>query len=118
MSHAWIFTFGHGQRLRSTTGQGFAGDIERLGIGFRLDNRYVRIEADHTEARKTMFDIFGRIWSMEYEAGPNTDEMIDQYGLVELDISEPLAELQAEAARAGRSPDPVHDRLGGSSVPS
>jgi hypothetical protein len=75
-------------------------DIPRTPpIGFRLDNRYVRIEGEHNQARAIMFAIFGRVWSMEYEEGPKTDDMIAEYELLSLDISEPLAELEREAAR-------------------
>lgn len=89
----WIFTFGHGQRLRSTNAQGradFAWNGKPVGEGFALHNRYVRIEGEHDDARAQMFAVFGQVWSMEYEEGPDTDEMIERFGLVELDIREPV----------------------------
>lgn len=93
---AWIFTFGHGQRLRSTNRMGRA-DFEwhggtDVGEGFRLHDRYVRIEGEHDVAHERMVAIFGPVWSMEYREGPETVEMIERYGLVELDITEPIGE--------------------------
>jgi len=99
---AWVFTFGAGQRLRSTNREGrsrLEGFGKHLGIGFRLDNRYVRIAGEHQEARAAMVAIFGQVWSSAYFAGPEADAMIAKYELVELDISGPLAELEHEAAR-------------------
>ena len=98
MSQPWIFTFGNGQRLRSTNDRSVAShplDGEP-GIGFRLDNRYVVIDADYAEARALMFAIFGQVWSFEYEAGPKTDDMITEYDLLALDIYEPLHEISQD----------------------
>jgi hypothetical protein len=95
-----VFTFGHGQRLRSTGSHGELGDGQ-LGIGWRLHNRYVRIVGTEAETRATMRAIFGEVWSMEYDAAdPKTDAMIAQWGMRELDISEPLAELARDAELA------------------
>src|SRR5258706_12171002 len=94
---AWIFTFGHGQRLRSTSSAGRAdyawgGREHCIGDGFDLLGRYVRIEGEHDEARERMVQMFGPVWSMEYKDGPDTDDMIVQYGWIELSLTEPVGE--------------------------
>ena len=90
---AWVFTFGHGQRLRSTSAAGRADSLgtDRMGDGFALHNRYVRIESGHDVARARMYEVFGPVWSMEYLESDHTADMIDRFGLVELDITEPIA---------------------------
>lgn len=93
---AWIFTFGPGQRLRSSDRAGRAdlywNGQPTVGEGFALHNRYVRIEGDHDQARTRMVAIFGPVWSMQYEEGPDTDEMLRGFRLVELDLTEPVGE--------------------------
>ena len=91
----WIFVFGHGQRLRSTssTGRiGQTGDDHILPLGLPLWNRYVAIPiSSFTEAQGLMVVIFGDVWSVGYVSREAAG--VDEYGLVELDLSEVLAEI-------------------------
>ena len=91
----WIFTFGHGQRLRSTSSAGHIGqasDDHILPLGLPLWNRYVAISAvTAAEARRLMVAIFGDVWSFDYASREAAG--VDEYGLVELDLSEVLAEI-------------------------
>jgi len=114
----FVFTFGAGQRLRSTSRDGTGAG----GYGINLDGWYVAIQAeDRFEARDIMFALFGRCWAFDY--GPTEIVMIrgddppvptgvfdsarhnagvDRFGMRELDITEALADLERE--RASMSP--------------
>lgn len=115
----FVFTFGSGMRLRSTTRDGKGAG----GYGINLDGWYVAITAvDRFEARDIMFALFGACWSFDYE--PEEMVMIQgdeppvptgvfrsaremagvaRHGLRELDIAEVLVDLDRE--RASMSPD-------------
>ena len=95
-AESWVFTFGDGQRARSTNRD---GDRVGSGIGVPLRNRYVVIPGDCDIARLRMFAIFGAVWSMQYAS--RAEANTDRYGLVEWDISDALAELARDEAGPG-----------------
>ena len=94
LTEEWVFTFGSGQRLRSTNRD---GDMVGNGIGVPLHNRYVVITGDYDTARRSMFAIFGQVWAMQYES--REAAMVAEYGSVELDITDALAELARDEAK-------------------
>ena len=115
----FVFTFGSGMRLRSTTRDGKGAG----GYGINLDGWFVAIRAEHNaEAREIMFALFGECWSFDY--APQEMVMIqgdqppvgtgvflsardragvDRYEMRELDITEALADLERD--RASMSPE-------------
>lgn len=111
----YVFTFGAGQRLRSTNRDGSGAG----GYGINLDGRFVALQAaDRAEAREIMFALFGSCWSFDYAprqvaAADRPLTMVDMtarqlagvdlYGMRELDVTEALADLDRE--RASMSPD-------------
>lgn len=111
----FVFTFGAGMRLRSTTRKGTGAG----GYGINLDGWFVAIRAaDHREAREIMFALFGECWAFDYapRVWPVGDGRliettetaralagVDRYGMRELDITEALAALDRE--RRYMSPD-------------
>jgi hypothetical protein len=122
----FVFTFGAGMRLRSTT-----RNFERTtgGYGINLDGWYVAIRAvSYNEARDIMFALFGGCWSFQYEpremvmlqgneppvgtgvffsARETAD--VDKYGMRELDITEALADLDRERASMSPGGGPLID---------
>lgn len=99
MTDSWVFTFGSGQRLRSTSrrpGGDYPANDYHVGdgIGLPLDNRYVKIPGDFYTARRRMVAIFGDVWSFDYPDEQSAGAA--RYGLVELDITEALAELDRD----------------------
>lgn len=115
----FVFTFGSGMRLRSTTRDGKGAG----GHGISLDGWYVAIRAkDRVEAREIMFALFGDCWSFDYPPremvmlqgndppvgtgvffSARETAGVDRYGMRELDITEALADLDRE--RASMSPE-------------
>jgi hypothetical protein len=114
----FVFTFGAGMRLRSTTREATGAG----GHGIRLDGMFVAFRAaNREEARDIMFAMFGRCWSFDY--APEEMVMVEgdkppvgtgvwrtaretagveRYGMRELDIGQALADLERE--RASMSP--------------
>ncbi len=76
----FIFTFGSGQ----------ISPISGLSQGRYGQGRYIRIEApDYLAARERMGELYGRVWSMQYEAAEGADPAgIKRFGLVEIDVLE------------------------------
>jgi hypothetical protein len=100
----YVFTFGTGMRLRSTTRDGKGAG----GYGINLDGWFVAIRAeDRTEARAIMFALFGECWSFDYAPTERMSSRehagVDEYAMRELDITEALADLDRD--RASMSPD-------------
>jgi hypothetical protein len=110
----FVFTFGAGQRLRSTSRDGTGAG----GYGINLDGWFVAIQAeDRFEAREIMFALFGACWSFDYaprsvaaadrpltQVAMSARQLagVDLYRMRELDVTEALADLERE--RASMSP--------------
>lgn len=114
MPDEFVFTFGTGMRLRSTTRDGKGAG----GYGINLDGWFVAIQAaDQREARHIMFALFGECWAFDY--APTEMVMVQggtgvmmsarhnagvaRYSMRELDVTEALVDLARD--RAAMSPD-------------
>jgi hypothetical protein len=83
VERCWYFTFGAAHRgyAQSPNTNTNLGAVK----GFRLDDRYVRVWGTYLDARERMHEVFGSVWSHQYDSPQAA--AVGQCGLTELVIT-------------------------------